>query len=129
VAVVRLAREPVPGAGGWVCERELWRRQGKASWHRADAALPLPVPATWQGIGEAWEQIEVELTLKARPRLLAALKTRAPHTARVTYYVPAGLHAPLQAQVTAAVRELGGRPEVRVELLPDLDRLTVGGAA
>jgi hypothetical protein len=129
VAVVRLTREPVPGAGGWVCERELWRRQGKASWHRADAALPTPIPATWQGIGEAWEQIEVELTLKARPRLLAALKTRAPHTARITYYVPAGLHAPLQAQVTAAVRELGGRPAVRVELLPDLDRLTVGGAA
>jgi hypothetical protein len=129
VAVVRLAREPVPGAGGWVCERELWRRQGKASWHRADAALPVPVPATWQGIGEAWEQIEVELTQKARPRLLAALKTRAPHTARVTYYVPAGLHAPLQAQITAAVRELGGRPEVRVELLPDLGRLIVGGAA
>jgi hypothetical protein len=27
VAVVRLAREPIPGAGGWVCERELWRRR------------------------------------------------------------------------------------------------------
>jgi len=27
------------------------------------------------------------------------------------------------------VRELGGRPEVRVEPLPDLTDLTVGGAA
>jgi len=129
VAVVRLAREPIPGTGGWVCERELWRRQGKASWHRADAALPMPVPTTWQGINEAWEQIEVELHQKARPRMVAALKTRAPHTARITYYVPAALHAALSAQLAGVVRELGGRPEVQVELLPDLDRLTALGAA
>jgi hypothetical protein len=129
VAVVRLGREPIPGQGGWVCERELWRRQGKGSWHRADASLPVPVPSTWQGISEAWEQIEVELTLKARPRLLVALKTRAPHTARVTYYVPAALNVALQAQVAAAVGELGGRPEVAVELLPNLANLTVQGGA
>jgi hypothetical protein len=130
-AVVRLAREPVLGAGGWVCERELWRRQGKASWHRADAALPVPVPAAWQqrGIEQAWEQIEVELTQKARPRLVAALKTRAPHTLRITYYVPAVLHAALSAQLASVVGELGGRPEVVVELLPDLDHLAVGGVA
>ena len=58
----------MPGQGGWVCERELWRRRGKASWHLADGALPAPVPAGWQGISEAWELVEVELTQKARPR-------------------------------------------------------------
>jgi hypothetical protein len=119
-AVVRLHREPVPGQGGWVCERELWRRRGRASWHLADGALPAPVPAGWQGISEAWELIEVELHQKARPRLVAALKTRPPHTARVTYYVPAALHAPLSAQLASVVRELGGRPQVTVELLPQV---------
>jgi hypothetical protein len=129
VTVVRLAREPLPGAGGWVGERELWRRRGRASWHLADGALPAPVPTGWQGISEAWELIEVELHQKARPRLVAALKMRAPHTARITYYVPAALHGALSAQLAGVVRELGGRPEVRVELLPDLDRLTARGAA
>jgi hypothetical protein len=131
VTVVRLARESVPGQGGWVCERELWRRRGRASWHLADGALPAPVPAGWQqqGISEAWELIEVELHQKARPRVVAALKTRPPHTARITYYVPAALHGALSAQLAGVVRELGGRPEVRVELLPDLDRLTARGAA
>jgi hypothetical protein len=133
VALVRLAREPVPGQVGWVCERELWRRRGRASWHLADGALPAPVPAGWQGISEAWELVEVELHQKARPRLLAALKTRAPHTARITYYVPATLHAALSAQLGGVVRELGGRPEVRVELLPRVPGLSYlpvrGGAA
>jgi hypothetical protein len=129
VAVVRLAREPIPGQGGWVCERELWRRRGKASWHLADGALPAPVPATWKGISEAWELVEVELHQKARPRVLAALKTRAPHTARITYYVPAARQAALAAQLASVVRELGGRPEVQVELLPDLGHLTARGAA
>jgi len=128
VALVRLAREPIPGQGGWVCERELWRHRGRASWHLADGALPVPVPAGWQGISEAWELVEVELHQKARPRVLAALKTRAPHTARITYYVPASLHTALTAQLASVVRELGGRPEVQVELLPDLAHLTSGGA-
>jgi len=46
-AVVRLHRESIPGQGGWVCERALWRRRGKASWHLADAALPALVPEGW----------------------------------------------------------------------------------
>jgi hypothetical protein len=129
VAVVRLARESIPGQGGWVCERELWRRRGKARWHLADGALPMPVPSGWQGIGEAWELIEVELHQKARPRVVAVLKTRPPHTARITYYVPAALHAVLTAQLASVVGELGGRPEVRVELLPDLADLTAEGSA
>jgi hypothetical protein len=131
VAVVRLAREPVPGRGGWVCERALWRRRGKASWHLADAALPAPVPEAWQqqGISEAWELIEVELTQKTRPRTVAALKTRPPHTAAVTYYVPAALQAALAAQLAGVVRELGGRPPVQVELLPTLAGLSAGGVA
>jgi hypothetical protein len=130
-AVVRLAREPAPGRGGWVCERALWHRRGKAAWHLADAALPTHVPEAWQrqGISEAWELIEVELTQKARPRVLAALKTRPPHTARITYYVPPELHAALSAQLASVVRELGGRPPVLVEPLPTLAGLTVGGAA
>jgi hypothetical protein len=119
-AVVRLAREPLPGQGGWVCERELWRRRGRASWHLADGALPAAVPAGWQGISEAWELVEVELTQKARPRVVAALKTRPPHTAAVSYYVPAALHAALSAQLASVVRELGGRPPVTVEPLPQL---------
>jgi hypothetical protein len=132
VAIVRLAREPVPGAGGWVCERALWRHRGKASWHLADGALPAPVPADWQGISEAWELVEVELTQKARPRVVAALKTRPPHTARITYYVPAALHAALSAQLASVVRELGGRPPVTVELLPRVPGVTYllsGGVA
>jgi hypothetical protein len=132
VAVVRLAREPMPGQGGWVCERELWRRRGRASWHIADGALPAGVPAGWQGIDQAWELVEVELHQKARPRLVAILKTRAPHTARITYYVPAALHAALSAQLARAVRELGGRPQVAVEplpLLPGLGYLPARGGA
>jgi hypothetical protein len=130
-AVVRLHRESVPGRGGWVCERELWRRRGRASWHMADGALPAPVPAGWQGIDQAWELVEVELTQKARPRVLAALKTRPPHTAAVTYYVPAGLQAPLSALLASVVRELGGRPQVRVEPLPQVPgvRYMAGGDA
>ena len=131
VAVVRLAREPVPGQGGWVGERELWRRRGRASWHLADGALPAPVPVGWQaqGISEAWELVEVELHQKPRPRVLAALKARSPHTARVTYYAPPGLLRPLGALLASVVRELGGRPEVGVEPLPELPALTYGGAA
>jgi hypothetical protein len=124
VALVRLAREPIPGQGGWVCERELWRRRGRASWHMADGALPTLVPAGWQGIDLAWELIEVELRQKARPRVLAALKTRAPHTARITYHVPAALHSALSVQLASVVRELGGRPEVRVEPLPQVPGLS-----
>jgi hypothetical protein len=132
VAAVRLAREPAPGQGGWVCERELWRRRGRASWHTADGALPAPVPSGWQAISQAWELIEVELHQKARPRLVAALKTRPPHTARITYYVPAPLHAALSAQLASVVRELGGRPEAAVEPLPQVpgvSYLLAGGDA
>jgi hypothetical protein len=46
----------------------------------ADGALPAPVPGGWQGISEAWELVEVELTHKARPRVVAAVKTRPPVT-------------------------------------------------
>jgi hypothetical protein len=64
---------------------------------------------------------------------VAAIKTRPPHTARITYYVPAALHAPLSAQLARVVRELGGRPEVRVEPLPQVAGLRYlplrGGAA
>jgi hypothetical protein len=117
---VRLAREPIPGQGGWVCERELWRRRGKASWHLADGAVPSPVPADWQGIDQAWELVEVELHQKARPRVVAVVKTRPPHTARITYYVPAALHTALSALLAGVVRELGGRPPVTVEPLPQV---------
>jgi hypothetical protein len=130
-AVVRLHREPMPGQGGWVCERALWRRRGKAAWHLADAALPAPLPAGWaeQGISEAWELVEVELHQKARPRVVAALKTRPPHTAAVTYYVPAALQAALAAQLAGVVRELGGRPPVTVQPIPEVAGTSYGGAA
>jgi hypothetical protein len=132
VAVVRLARESIPGQGSWVCERELWRRRGRASWHMVDGALPAPVPAGWQGISEAWELIEVELHQKARLRLVAALKTRPPHTAGITYYVPAALLGALSAQLASVVRELGGRPQVDVEPLPPVpgvSYMAAGGEA
>jgi hypothetical protein len=130
-AVVRLHREPVPGRGGWVCERELWRRRGRASWHMADGACPQPCrrvgrdrPGVGAGRGRA--------THKARPRVLAAVKTRAPHTAAITYYVPAALHAALSAQLASVVQELGGRPPVAVEPLPQVPGVTylaAGGEA
>jgi hypothetical protein len=123
-AVVRLHREPVPGRGGWVCERELWRRRGRASWHMVDGALPAPVPAGWQGIDQAWELVEVELTQKARPRVVAAVKTRPPHTASITYYVPPALQGALSALLAGVVRELGGRPPVMVEQLPQVSGVT-----
>jgi hypothetical protein len=123
-AVVRLHREAVPGQGGWVCERELWRRRGRASWHMVDGALPAPMPVAWQGIDQAWELVEVELHQKAWPRVVAALKTRPPHTAAITYYVPASLHAALSTQLASVVRELGGRPEVAVEELPQVPGVT-----
>ena len=78
VALVRLHREAAPGQSGWVCERELWRRRGKARLASVRQRPPAPVPAGWQGISEAWELVEVELTQKARPRVVAALKTRHP---------------------------------------------------
>jgi hypothetical protein len=122
VALVRLAREPVPDGAGWVCERELWRRRGKASWHLADGALPVLVPATWQarGIGEAFELVEVELHQKAYRRTLATLKTLPPVTAQVTYYAPPALYPALSAQVASAARELGGTVKVWVALLPEV---------
>ena len=123
VALVRLAREPAPGQAGWVCERELWRRRGKATWHLADGALPAPVPATWQarGIGEAFELVEVELHQKARRRTLATLKTLPPASAQVTYYTPPALYGALQAQVASVTHELGATSvAVRVELVPEV---------
>lgn len=122
VALVRLAREPAPGSGGWVCERELWRRRGKATWHLADGALPVPVPPVWQarGIGEAFELVEVELHQKAHRRTLAALKTLPPATAQVTYYTPPALYPALSAQVVSVAREAGGQVAVRVALLPEV---------
>ena len=94
VAVVRLAREPIPGQGGWVCERELWRRRGRASWHLADGALPAPVPAGWQGIDQAWELVEVELTQKVRPdwRPRSRLDRRTPPPSPTTSPTPSTRH-------------------------------------
>jgi hypothetical protein len=122
VCLVRLAREPEPGQAGWVCERELWRRRGKASWHLADGALPVEVPALWQqrGIAEAFELVEVELHQKARRRVLAALKTLPPATRLVTYYTRPELHQALSAQLSSVVHELGGTVAVRLELLPQI---------
>ena len=120
VSLVRLAREPQPAGAGWVCERELWRRRGRASWHLADGALPVETPALWQqrGIAEAFELIEVELHQKTRRRVVAALKTLPPGTRLVTYYTTPDLHPTLLAQLGSVVRELGGSVPVRVELLP-----------
>jgi hypothetical protein len=122
VSMVRLAREPEPGVAGWVCERELWRRRGRASWHLADGALPVEVPRLWQerGIGEAFELVEVELHQKARRRVVAALRTLPPGTRLVTYYTTPALHPALSAQLASVVRELGGSVAVRVELLPQI---------
>jgi hypothetical protein len=122
VCLVRLAREPQPAGAGWVCERELWRRRGKASWHLADGARPVEMPALWQqrGISEAFELIEVELHQKARRRVVAALKTLPPGTRLVTYYTTPDLHPTLSAQLASVVRELGGSMTVRVELLPQI---------
>jgi hypothetical protein len=83
------------------------------------------VPAAWQGIDQAWELVEVDLTQKARP-LVAALKSRPPHTAAITYYVPAALHAALSAQLASVVRELGGRPGVTVQPLPEVAGTSYG---
>jgi len=99
---------------------------------RPQGALRAIDPSGWQGISEAWELVEVELTQKARPRVVAALKTRPPHTACITYYVPAALHAPLSALLASVVRELGGRPPVTVEPLPQVPGVTymaAGGEA
>ena len=131
VSLVRLAREPEPGQAGWVCERELWRRRGRTSWHLADGALPVEVPALWQerGIGEAFELVEVELHQKARRRVVAALKTLPPGTRLVSYYTPPALHAAITAQLASVVRELGGGVAVRVELLPQIPGVGEGVAA
>ena len=50
--------------------------------------------------------------------MVAALKTRPPHTARITYYVPAALLSPLSALLASVVRELGGRPRSRSSRCP-----------
>ena len=89
VALVRLHREAAPGQSGVGVRAGAVApsRQGELASVRQRP--PAPVPAGWQGISEAWELVEVELTQKARPRVVAALKTRPPHTAAITYYVPA----------------------------------------
>jgi hypothetical protein len=122
VSLVRLAREPEPGGAGWVCERELWRRRGRASWHLADGALPVEVPALWQqrGLADAFELVEVELHQKAHRYVLAAFKSLPPGTRLVTYYVPPELRNALTGQLGSVVRELGGSVHVRVELLPQI---------
>ena len=108
-AVVRLAREPVPGQGGWVCERELWRRRGRASWHMADGALPAPVPAGWQGISEAWELVEVELTQKAPPP--AGSRTQDPPTPHRRHHLLRPRRPPCRAVGAARKRRArAGRP-------------------
>ena len=56
--------------------------------------------------------------------MVAALKTRPPHTTAITYYVSASLHAPLSTLLASVVRELGGRPPVAVELLPQVPGVT-----
>jgi hypothetical protein len=64
--------------------------------------------------------------------VVTALKTRPPHTAAVTYYVPDALHALLSALLASVVLELGGRPPVAVEMLPQVSGVTYmtsGGAA
>jgi hypothetical protein len=55
---------------------------------------------------------------------VAAVKTRPPHTAAITYYVPVALHAPLSVLLASVVRELGGRPEVTVQPLPQVPGVT-----
>jgi hypothetical protein len=122
VSLVRLARELEPGGAGWMSERELWRRRGKATWHLADGALPVEVPTLWQerGIAEAFELVEVELHQKSRRRVVAAFKTLPPGTRLVTYYTPPELHPAISAQVASVVRELSGKVAARIELLPHI---------
>jgi len=131
VGLVRLAREPDPCAGGWVSERALSRERGKASWHLADGALPAPVPAGWaaQGITDAFERVEVELTPKPRRRLAAALRTQAPRTAALTYYAPPGHLDRLTRELAGLRRELGCPFALDVRPLPDVPGATHGGAA
>ena len=109
VALVRLHREAAPGQSGWVCERELWRRRGKASWHLSDSALPHRSRRAGRGLRGRRELVEVELTQKA-PRVVAAL--RDPSTPHRRHHLlrprqPACAAVNLLASV---VRELGGRP-------------------
>jgi len=131
VGLVRLAREPDPCAGGWVSERALFRERGRASWHLADGALPMAVPAGWlaQGIADAFERIEVELTLKPRRRLAAALRTQAPRTAAVTYYAPPGHLDRLTRELAGLRRELRCSFALDVRPLPLVPGVTCGGAA
>jgi len=131
VGLVRLALEPDPGAGGWISERALFRERGQASWHLADGALPVPVPAGWvaQGIEDAFWRIEVELTPKPRRRLAAALRTQAPRTARVSYYAPPGHLDRLTGELAGLRRELRCPFALDVLPLPDVPGAAYGGLA
>ena len=131
VGLVRLAREPDPCAGGWISERALFRERGRASWHLADGALPVPVPAGWvaQGITDAFERIEVELTPKPRRRLAAALRTQAPRTAAVTYYAPPAHLDRLAGEMAGLGRELHCPFALDVRPLPAVPGVPSGGAA
>ena len=83
---------------------------------------PRTHPDGWaqQGISEAWELIEVELT-QTRPAVVA-LKTRPPHTAAITYYAPAALQAALDAQLAGVCGS--GRPP-----LPHVQPLVQAGTS
>ena len=131
VGLVRLVREPDPCGGGWVSERALFRERGQASWHLADGALPAPVPAGWvaQGIADAFERIEVELTPKPRRRLAAALRTQAPRTAAVTYYAPPAHLDRLASELAGLRRELRCLFVLDVRPLPLVPGATYGGAS
>jgi hypothetical protein len=131
-AVVRLNREAVPGQGGWVCERELWRRRGRASWHVVDGALPAPVPAGWQGISEAWELVEVELHQKARPRWWRPSRPgrRTPPGSPTTSPPPCTHRCRPSSPASPASWEAA--PQVAVEPLPQVpgvSYLAAGGEA
>lgn len=97
----------VPDAG-WICERELFRDRPNRSVHVPDAVLELDSER---------HALEVELTAKARKRLVALVEEL-----RANYDVVVYFCAPAAARLSEELREERGWPDVQVRDLTDVRR-------
>jgi hypothetical protein len=90
----------------WICERELHRERRHRAVHVPDGVLEVD--------GER-DAIEVELTSKARKRLVSLIEELRAHHDAVIYVC-----APAPARLVEEVREEYGWPDVHVRYLADI---------
>jgi hypothetical protein len=117
VSVVRLALETAAPDLQWISERALERerRTQGATWHRADAAVEVPVPVDRPKLQRALHAIEVELTPKSRPNLAEVFATLASNVVAITYFAPAEDVAALRVALAEVLADR--RPSLQWQVL------------